>query len=80
MKIPDKKDVVLSFHGSINLLRPESEQARAWIDEHVGEEAQFFGDDLAVEPRFAAAIVQGMTDDGLNVFTEDGGYVASVNL
>jgi hypothetical protein len=66
------RDVELSFHGSINLIKPITEAAQDWIDENVAEGALFFGRALAVEPRYADDIVEGMIDDGLAVYIGDG--------
>jgi hypothetical protein len=65
-------DVDLSLHGSIDLLTPLTAQAQAWMKENIPNDVQWFGGALAVEPRYATDIVQGMIDDGLTVFIGDG--------
>ena len=65
-------DVELEFHGTINLLRPLSPEARSWIDANIPDEAQWFGTALAVEPRCCPDIVAGMIDDGLAVHIGEG--------
>jgi hypothetical protein len=61
------KDVIISNHGSIMLFALLSERAREWVDENVSENRQFLGGSLAVEPRYAADLAQGMIDAGLVV-------------
>ncbi len=73
-----KRDVELSLHGSIDLLTPLTPEAQAWMKDNIPDDAQWFGGALAVEPRFAPDIVQGMIDDGLTVFICDG-QVTGVN-
>jgi hypothetical protein len=68
---PMQHDVDLDFHGSVSLMTPFSEAARAWMDEHIPEDALWHGVSLVVEPRYAPAIVQGMIEDGLAVFSGD---------
>ncbi len=67
----EHRDVDLARHGSIDLLTPLTPQAQTWMDENISNDAQWFGSALAVEPRYAPDIVQGMIDDGLAVFTGD---------
>ena len=64
-------DIDLEFHGSVNLMTPISDAARAWMEEHAPEDALWHGVSLAVEPRYAPAIVEGMIADGLAVFSGD---------
>jgi squalene cyclase len=40
-------------------------RAKEWIDEHVQNDAQWFGYALIVEHRYAWGLAQGMKDDGL---------------
>ena len=60
-------DATIINHGSIFLLEPWTEAAHDWINEHIGNDAQWFGQALAIEPRYAPAIIAGMQDDGLTV-------------
>lgn len=53
-------------HGSIILFRPMTEEAK----DHSGEvfpDAQRMGDAVAVEPRYAAEIVERLREDGFGV-------------
>jgi hypothetical protein len=60
-------DVTVENHGTIALLRPHTEAADAWFADHIGDDAQWFGNALAVEPRFVGDIIDGLADDGLAV-------------
>lgn len=58
-------DFELEDHGTVGLIRPLTDAAREWCEEHLPEDAQMFGTAYAVEPRYAMDIVQGFTGDGL---------------
>jgi hypothetical protein len=60
--------------GSVYLFELLTPDAQTWVDEHVSPDRQIFGDGLAVEWRYAAALAEGMRQDGLLI---DGGEVAS---
>lgn len=61
-------DLRVENHGSVFLLRPLTDAGRTWIEEHVQYESwQMFGGAISMEPRYAAAIVEGAQNDGLNV-------------
>jgi hypothetical protein len=60
-------DISVENHGSIFLMRPVTPEGATWLAENIGEDAMYLGDALAVEPRYAEAIVEGMQDDGLEV-------------
>ena len=53
-----EQNAIVLFH----LNTPEASQ---WVEENVTAEAQFFGTALVVEPRYVAALVAGMREDGL---------------
>jgi len=52
-------DVEIIGCGTIFLFQPLSDAAREWIKEYVQEDAQRFGDALAVEHRFARDLARG---------------------
>jgi hypothetical protein len=58
-------DLHFTDHGSIWLMEPRTDAARAWVAEHIPEDAQSFGHAIVVEPRYVEAIVIGATADGL---------------
>ena len=62
-------DFSVENHGSIILFRPFTETGRIWLDFNcVNEPWQWFGDALAVEPRMAPDIYDGLIADGFIVF------------
>ena len=60
-------DIKVENHGSIFLFQPLTDSARNWIEEHVGEDAQFWSGALVCEPRYASDLADGMMSDGLVV-------------
>ena len=60
-------DVNVENHGSLFLFRLNSPAAKAWVDENVGGDVQWFGGALVVEPRYAHDLAGGMLGDGLEV-------------
>ena len=60
-------DFAIENHGTIYLLRPLTEAAEAWVDEHIPDDAQIFGDAIVVEHRYIEAIAFGAQEDGLEV-------------
>ncbi len=59
-------DVLVCDEGTIWLFNPLSERAKAWVAEHVPVESwQWLCDSLAVEHRYAPALVEAMLGDGL---------------
>jgi hypothetical protein len=64
---PNERDIVIRDHGSIVMLHALTPAAHSWLVDHTQEDAQWFGEALAVEPRYVADIVNGAADDGLVV-------------
>jgi len=62
-----RRDARLVNHGSLYLFHPLTRNAKRWINSNVGDEAQFFGNALVIEPRYVSDIVCGMADDGITV-------------
>ena len=60
-------DFYVENHGSVFLLRPVTPAADSWVNEHIPEDAQYFGNAVVVEHRYIADIVQGIQNDGLAV-------------
>jgi hypothetical protein len=60
-------DLIVSNHGSIFLLTPVSDSGRQWVSEHIPDDAQRLGDNIAVEHRYIADIIEGAQADGLEV-------------
>jgi hypothetical protein len=62
-----KPDVTVINGGTIFLLRLHTLDAREWVDENVIGEQTMLADGLAVEHRYIADLVEGMTRDGLRL-------------
>jgi hypothetical protein len=60
-------DLAFSNHGSIFLVRGNTQAGQDWLRETAPEDAQFMGDAMAVEPRFVEGVVQAAEDAGLSV-------------
>jgi hypothetical protein len=60
-------DIRITDHGSIWLLYGTSRAGAAWLAEHLDASALRWGAGIAVEPRYAVAIVEGAVEDGLEV-------------
>jgi hypothetical protein len=58
-------DVLVRNEGTVFLFCPLTPQANEWIDEHVQSDAQWFGNALVVEHRYAWGLAQVMKDEGL---------------
>lgn len=52
--------------GSVFLLIPNTEAAKAWVDEHLPEHPLTLGRGIAVEHRYISEIMQGIMADGLS--------------
>lgn len=60
-------DFLFANHGSVCLLTPLSEAAQAWRDEYLPGEVPTFGGGIAIEPRYANAVLEGIINDGLTL-------------
>lgn len=62
-------DFFLENHGSILLLRPQTDSARIWVADHIGKDNGFqpYWPTVVVEHRYIADIVAGIKNDGLAV-------------
>ncbi len=58
-------DFKIQNEGSILLFRPLTDAACEWLKENVQEGAQWFGDALVVEHRYAGDLAVGMVNAGL---------------
>lgn len=54
----------LSNHGSVCLLNPNDGEADMFLRERVGDEAQWWGGMLVIEPRYVANIVADLEANG----------------
>lgn len=61
-------DFTVDNHGSILILNAHTEAAKAWVDEHLPDDRQTWGQcGTVVEPRYIGDIVQGIAADGLSI-------------
>lgn len=60
-------DVIVFDHGSLIGILPNTDHAETWIGEYVDPDAQWFGRQLMVEPRYADNILKAMAGDGLSL-------------
>ncbi len=59
-------DVTVENHGSLVLVRPETDAATDWLNENVTECVWFAGA-LVVEPRYVEGLLLGMAEEGLMI-------------
>lgn len=64
-----KADFCLENYGSILLLRPLSDAAEDWVNEHIGRDNGFqpYWPTVVIEPRYLADILEGVKAEGLAV-------------
>lgn len=60
-------DFTVENHGSLFLLRQNTDEAEQWVEEHIPEDAMTMGNAVVVEHRYIADIVVGIQNDGLTV-------------
>jgi len=66
--MPTDTDFIVLDHGSICVLTALSDEAQAWVDEHLPEDAQIWGPNgTVIEPRYLPPILDGIEADGLTV-------------
>jgi hypothetical protein len=58
-------DILIENTGSIVLFRAVKADAQAWLEEHT--DGQWFGNALAVEPRYVSDLVYGLELYGYEV-------------
>lgn len=62
-------DFAVSGDGSIVLLRPITDTAREWVEDHIGEDNGFqpYWPTVVIEVNYAGPIIEGIREDGLEV-------------
>ena len=60
-------DIQIENHGSLFLFRPITDEGKEWLKESVSEDAQWFGNALAVEHRYAGDLAEGVESAGLKI-------------
>ena len=63
----DRSDFRCENHGSLFLLFPLTPLAHSWIQDHLPEDAQWFGNAVVIEHRYIWTILSGIQDAGLAV-------------
>ena len=58
-------DVVIENYGSLHLFQPLTTQAHKWLEANTN--GYWISGALAVEPRFAMYLAQGLQDNGFTV-------------
>lgn len=66
-KIPP--DFLVENHGSILLLKPQTDSAISWVEDHIGPANGFQGlwPTVIIEPRYLGPILEGIRESGLRV-------------
>lgn len=60
-------DFSIENYSSVFLIRCETERGRQFLLNSVALEAQWFGDTLAVEPRFIGGLISALRENGWEV-------------
>jgi hypothetical protein len=56
----ENADFHVTFDGSLALLHPNNERARTWVDENIGDDAEWFGGAVVVLREDADGIVEAL--------------------
>lgn len=60
-------DFTIAGGGTLYILRPNTNEAKAWVEEHIPADAQRWSGGVAVEWRFIRDIIDGIQAAGLEV-------------
>ena len=60
-------DIQINNHSSILIFVPRTETGMEWMHENLPSSAMRWAGGIVVEPRYAADIVNGAIEDGLQV-------------
>ena len=60
-------DFTIGGGGTLYILRPNTDAAKAWVDEHIPADAQRWSGGVAVEHRYIGDIVNGILAEGMSV-------------
>lgn len=62
-----RPDFRIEYHGTITLLQPCTEACWTWLEDNVAyDDWQWFGNKLAIEPRYLDNLLQGLHDAGFS--------------
>jgi hypothetical protein len=62
--------ITFADHGSLVLVAPDDDDHLSfadWLADNIGPDALFWGDALVVEPRYVAALIEGLEAVGFEV-------------
>ena len=62
-----KSDIWILPQGTLTLVRPITQRASEWINQHLQDHSQWFGPALLIEHHFVPQLLTGMIADGLQV-------------
>jgi hypothetical protein len=72
MTLTTTPDFDVQHHIAIALLRPDTDDARAWCNEHlVTNDVLMWGRAYVVEPHYLEGILRAIVQDGLTVKLRD---------
>jgi len=60
-------DFLFVDHGSLCILTPRTPETSEWVEQHISPDALYWGGGVVIEPRYVAAILEGLQADGLTV-------------
>lgn len=60
-------DFVVAGGGTVYLLIPKTDAARAWRNDNLPGDVQMLGNGIAVEHRYISDILDGIKNDGLTI-------------
>jgi hypothetical protein len=65
-------DILVANHGSLMILRPNTVEGGEWLESNIGEDNGYqpMWPSVVVEARYAQAILEGASRDGLNLGLE----------
>jgi len=59
-------DFTIDDHGSLVLLKPETQEAFSWIAENIGAPVIWFAGGIPLEPRIIPALLSDILDNDLS--------------
>lgn len=65
--IPEAPDFHVYGGGTVYMLLPKSDEAKAWVSENLPSDALTLGRAIAIEHRYIGPILDGINDAGLVV-------------
>lgn len=66
-------DLMFSDHGTLAIMVAITPAGLEWIEKHIPEDAQTWGNGIVIEHRYVADIMRGALADGLDIGARRGG-------